>query len=55
MVINDGYGLDWIKALDAVEGLGAEIFVHRAWAIPADPRETRHKVLAALAAARGCS
>jgi glyoxylase-like metal-dependent hydrolase (beta-lactamase superfamily II) len=41
LFINDGYGLDWLKALDAVEALGAEIFVPAHGPIPADPRETR--------------
>lgn len=41
LYINDGYGLDWLKALDAVEALGAEIFVPGHGRIPADPRETR--------------
>lgn len=38
LYINDGYGLDWLKALDAVEALGAEIFVPGHGRIPADPR-----------------
>jgi glyoxylase-like metal-dependent hydrolase (beta-lactamase superfamily II) len=41
LFINDGYGLDWLRALDAVEALGAEIFVPGHGPIPADPRETR--------------
>jgi glyoxylase-like metal-dependent hydrolase (beta-lactamase superfamily II) len=41
LFIDDGYGLDWLKALDAVEALGAEIFVPAHGPIPADPRETR--------------
>jgi glyoxylase-like metal-dependent hydrolase (beta-lactamase superfamily II) len=41
LFINDGYGLDWLKALDAVEALGAEIFVPGHGPIPVDPRETR--------------
>jgi glyoxylase-like metal-dependent hydrolase (beta-lactamase superfamily II) len=41
LFINDGYGLDWLKALDAAAALGAEIFVPGHGAIPADPRETR--------------
>ena len=41
LYIDDGYGLDWLKALDAVEALGAEIFVPAHGPIPADPRETR--------------
>jgi len=44
LFINDGYGLDWLKALDAVEALGAEIFVPGHGPIPADPRETRQEL-----------
>jgi len=41
LYIDDGYGLDWLKALDVVEALGAEIFVPAHGSIPADPRETQ--------------
>jgi glyoxylase-like metal-dependent hydrolase (beta-lactamase superfamily II) len=41
LFINDGYGLDWLRALDAIEALGADIFVPGHGPIPADPRETR--------------
>ena len=41
LYIEDGYGLDWLKALDAVEALGAEIFVPAHGPVPADPRETQ--------------
>jgi len=41
LFIDDGYGLDWLKTLDAVETLGAEIFVPAHGPIPANPRETR--------------
>jgi glyoxylase-like metal-dependent hydrolase (beta-lactamase superfamily II) len=41
VVINDGYGVDWLRALDAVEALDADIFVPAHGPIPADPRETR--------------
>jgi len=41
LFINDGYGLDWLKALDAAEALGAEIFVPGHGPIPAGPRESR--------------
>jgi glyoxylase-like metal-dependent hydrolase (beta-lactamase superfamily II) len=44
LYIDDGYGLDWLKTLDAVEGLGAEIFVPAHGLIPADPRETRQEL-----------
>jgi glyoxylase-like metal-dependent hydrolase (beta-lactamase superfamily II) len=41
LFINDGYGLDWLRALDAVEALEVDIFVPGHGPIPADPRETR--------------
>src|SRR5262245_17572284 len=41
LFINDGYGIDWLRALDAVEALGADIFVPGHGPIPADPKETR--------------
>jgi glyoxylase-like metal-dependent hydrolase (beta-lactamase superfamily II) len=44
LYIDDGYGLDWLKTLDAVEGLGAEIFVPAHGPIPPDPRETRQSL-----------
>ena len=36
-----GYGVSWVKVLDAVEALGADIFVPGHGPLPADPRETR--------------
>ena len=41
LFITDGYGLDWLRALDAVDALGAEIVVPGHGPIPSDPRETR--------------
>jgi glyoxylase-like metal-dependent hydrolase (beta-lactamase superfamily II) len=41
LFINDGYGLDWLRALDAVEALDADVFVPGHGPIPSDPRETR--------------
>jgi len=41
LFIADGYGLDWLRALDAVAALGADIVVPGHGPIPADPRETR--------------
>jgi cyclase len=41
LFINDGYGLDWLKALDAVEALEADIVIAGHGPIPADARETR--------------
>ena len=37
LFITDGYGLDWLRALDAVEALGAEIFVPGHGPIPGRP------------------
>ena len=36
-----GYGVSWLRVLDAVEALGADIFVPGHGPIPEDPRETR--------------
>ncbi|PYS22234.1 MAG: hypothetical protein DMG11_26970 [Acidobacteria bacterium] len=36
-----GYGVSWLKVLDAVEALGADIFVAGHGPIPEDPRATR--------------
>jgi glyoxylase-like metal-dependent hydrolase (beta-lactamase superfamily II) len=44
LFINDGYGLDWLKALDAVEALAADVFVPGHGPIPVDPKETRQEL-----------
>src|SRR6266513_4390156 len=41
LYINDGYGVSWLKTLDAVEALPADIIVPGHGPIPEDPRETR--------------
>lgn len=41
LYINDGYALSWLKTLDAVEALPADIFVPGHGPIPEDPKETR--------------
>jgi glyoxylase-like metal-dependent hydrolase (beta-lactamase superfamily II) len=41
LFITDGYGLDWLRALDTVEALGADIVVPGHGPIPPDPRDTR--------------
>src|SRR5262245_65385415 len=41
LYINDGYGLSWLKTLDAIEALPADIFVPGHGPIPQDPKETR--------------
>ena len=45
LFINDGYGLDWIRALDTVLALEADIFVPGHGPVPADPRQTRQNLL----------
>jgi Metallo-beta-lactamase superfamily len=44
LYIDDGFGLDWLKTLDAAESLGADIFVPAHGPIPIDPRETRQSL-----------
>ena len=44
LYINDGYALSWLKTLDAVEALPADIFVPGHGPIPQDPKETREGV-----------
>ena len=44
LYINDGYALSWLKTLDAVEALPADIFVPGHGPIPEDPKETREGV-----------
>ncbi len=41
LYMNDGYGVSWLKTLDAVEALPADIFVPGHGPIPDDPKETR--------------
>ena len=36
-----GYGVSWIRVLDAVKALGADIFVPGHGPIPEDPKQTR--------------
>jgi glyoxylase-like metal-dependent hydrolase (beta-lactamase superfamily II) len=45
LFINDGYGLDWIRALDTVLALDADIFVPGHGPVPADPRQTRQNLV----------
>ena len=46
LFINDGYGVDWLRALDAVEALDADIFVPGHGSMPANPRDTRQALRA---------
>jgi len=41
LYINDGYGVSWLKTLDAVEALPVDIIVPGHGPIPQDPKETR--------------
>ena len=41
LYINDGYGVSWLKTLDAIEALPADIFIPGHGPIPNDPKETR--------------
>jgi glyoxylase-like metal-dependent hydrolase (beta-lactamase superfamily II) len=41
LYINDGYGLSWLKTLDAIEALPADILVPGHGPIPQNPKETR--------------
>ena len=41
LYINDGYGVSWLKTLDAIEALPADIFVPGHGPIPEDPKKTR--------------
>ena len=41
LYINDGYGVSWLKTLEAVEALPADIIVPGHGPIPEDPKETR--------------
>ncbi len=41
LFINDGFGIDWLRALETVEALEADIFVPGHGSIPSNPRETR--------------
>jgi glyoxylase-like metal-dependent hydrolase (beta-lactamase superfamily II) len=41
LYINDSYGVSWLKTLDAIEALPADIFVPGHGPIPQDPKETQ--------------
>jgi glyoxylase-like metal-dependent hydrolase (beta-lactamase superfamily II) len=44
LYINDGYGLSWLKTLDAIEALPADILVPGHGPIPQDSKETRQSL-----------
>jgi hypothetical protein len=39
--MSDGYGLDWLKTVEAAANLDADIFVPGHNPLPADPRQSR--------------
>jgi cyclase len=41
LFINDGYGLDWLRGLDTVLALDADIFVPGHGPLPTDPKQSR--------------
>src|SRR5256886_8512134 len=43
LFMNDGYGLDWLKTVEAAAGLDADIFVPGHSPLPADPRQSREE------------
>jgi len=43
LFMNDGYGLDWLKTVDAAAGLGADIFVPGHSSLPADLGQSREE------------
>jgi hypothetical protein len=43
--MNDGYGLDWLKTVEAAAGLEADIFVPGHSSLPADPKQSREEFL----------
>jgi glyoxylase-like metal-dependent hydrolase (beta-lactamase superfamily II) len=45
LFMNDGYGLDWLKAVDMAAGLDADIFVPGHSSLPADPKQSRQEFL----------
>jgi len=45
LFMNDGYGVDWLKTVDAAASLDADIFVPGHNPLPADPRQSREELL----------
>jgi glyoxylase-like metal-dependent hydrolase (beta-lactamase superfamily II) len=45
LFMGDGYGLDWLKTVEAAAALDADIFVPGHSSLPADPKETREEFL----------
>jgi glyoxylase-like metal-dependent hydrolase (beta-lactamase superfamily II) len=45
LFMGDGYGLDWLKTVEAAAALDADIFVPGHSALPADPKQSREEFL----------
>jgi glyoxylase-like metal-dependent hydrolase (beta-lactamase superfamily II) len=45
LFMGDGYGLDWLKTVEAAAALDADIFVPGHSPLPADPKQTREEFL----------
>jgi glyoxylase-like metal-dependent hydrolase (beta-lactamase superfamily II) len=45
LFMNDGYGVDWVKTVDAAASLDADIFVPGHKPLPADPKQSRAEFL----------
>jgi glyoxylase-like metal-dependent hydrolase (beta-lactamase superfamily II) len=45
LFMGDGYGLDWLKTVEAAAALDADIFVPGHSPLPADPKQTRDEFL----------
>jgi glyoxylase-like metal-dependent hydrolase (beta-lactamase superfamily II) len=45
LFMGDGYGLDWLKTVEAAAGLDADIFVPGHNPLPADPKQSREELL----------
>lgn len=43
LFMNDGYGVDWLKTVEAAAALDAEVFVPGHSSIPADPKATQEE------------
>ena len=43
LFMNDGYGLDWLKTVEAAAALDADIFVPGHSSLPADPKQSREE------------
>jgi glyoxylase-like metal-dependent hydrolase (beta-lactamase superfamily II) len=44
LFVGDGYGLDWLKSVEATMALGADIYVPGHGVLPADPKQSRQTI-----------